>query len=156
MAATSDRESINVLQPVPIRVAVPRMVALGRDGKVLRVHQPACHHALHPRGRASIRLHGVERCRCDVVIPTTIRLRSAASLDLPAGHEQAEQLFSNLKRRSVKTAMLRFPGESHELSRSGTPVHRKQRFDHIIKWHKNNLIENGLELKQLNLMKKFI
>ena len=29
--------------------------------------------------------------------------------------EQAEQLFSNLKRRGVKTAMLRFPGESHEL-----------------------------------------
>lgn len=53
--------------------------------------------------------------------------------------EQAEQLFSNLKRRGVKTAMLRFPGESHELSRSGTPNHRKQRFDHIIKWHKDNL-----------------
>jgi dipeptidyl aminopeptidase/acylaminoacyl peptidase len=54
--------------------------------------------------------------------------------------EQAEQLFSNLKKRSIKTAMLRFPGESHELSRSGTPVHRKQRFDQIIKWHKDNLI----------------
>ena len=54
--------------------------------------------------------------------------------------EQAEQLFSNLKRRGVKTAMLRFPGESHELSRSGTPNHRKQRFDHVIKWHKANLI----------------
>ncbi len=53
--------------------------------------------------------------------------------------EQAEQLFSNLKRRGVKTAMLRFPGESHELSRSGTPNHRKQRFDHVIKWHKENL-----------------
>ena len=53
--------------------------------------------------------------------------------------EQAEQLFSNLKRRDVKTAMLRFPGESHELSRSGTPNHRKQRFDHVIKWHKDNL-----------------
>ena len=53
--------------------------------------------------------------------------------------EQAEQLFSNLKRRGIKTAMLRFPGESHELSRSGTPNHRKQRFDHVIKWHKDNL-----------------
>ncbi len=53
--------------------------------------------------------------------------------------EQAEQLFSNLKRRGVKTAMLRFPGESHELSRSGTPNHRKQRFDHVIKWHRENL-----------------
>jgi dipeptidyl aminopeptidase/acylaminoacyl peptidase len=53
--------------------------------------------------------------------------------------EQAEQLFSNLKKRGVETAMLRFPGESHELSRSGTPVHRKQRFEHIIKWHNNYL-----------------
>jgi len=53
--------------------------------------------------------------------------------------EQAEQLFSNLKKRGVETAMLRFPGESHELSRSGTPVHRKQRFDHIIRWHKKHL-----------------
>ena len=54
--------------------------------------------------------------------------------------EQAEQLFSNLKKRGVKSAMLRFPGESHELSRSGKPKHRKQRFEHIIKWHKNHLI----------------
>ena len=46
---------------------------------------------------------------------------------------------SNLKKRGVETAMLRFPGESHELSRSGTPVHRKQRFDHIIRWHKKHL-----------------
>ena len=48
--------------------------------------------------------------------------------------EQAEQLFSNLKKRGIDTAMLRFPGESHELSRSGKPKHRKQRFDHIIRW----------------------
>ena len=53
--------------------------------------------------------------------------------------EQAEQLFSNLKKRGVKSAMLRFPGESHELSRSGKPKHRKQRFEHIINWHKNHL-----------------
>ena len=53
--------------------------------------------------------------------------------------EQAEQMFSNLKKRGVETAMLRFPGESHELSRSGTPVHRKQRFNHIIRWHKKHL-----------------
>ena len=35
--------------------------------------------------------------------------------------------------------MLRFPGESHELSRSGKPKHRKQRFEHIINWHENHL-----------------
>ena len=53
--------------------------------------------------------------------------------------EQAEQLFSNLKRRGIESAMLRFPGESHELSRSGKPIHRKQRFEHIINWHKKQL-----------------
>jgi len=53
--------------------------------------------------------------------------------------EQAEQLFSNLKRRGIESAMLRFPGESHELSRSGKPIHRKQRFEHIINWHKKYL-----------------
>ncbi len=53
--------------------------------------------------------------------------------------EQAEQLFTNLKLRGVATTMLRFPGESHELSRSGSPMHRKQRFEHIIDWHKQHL-----------------
>jgi len=44
------------------------------------------------------------------------------------------------EKKSVKAAMLTFPGESHELSRSGTPIHRKQRFDHIIRWHKKHLV----------------
>jgi Dipeptidyl aminopeptidases/acylaminoacyl-peptidases len=35
--------------------------------------------------------------------------------------------------------MMRFPAESHELSRSGQPVHRKQRFEAIINWHKKHL-----------------
>ena len=53
--------------------------------------------------------------------------------------EQGEQLFSNLKRRNIKSAMMRFPAESHELSRSGKPIHRKQRFEGIIDWHKKHL-----------------
>jgi len=53
--------------------------------------------------------------------------------------EQGEQLFSTLKRNNVDSAMIRFPNEGHELSRSGTPVHRKQRFDFIIDWHKKHL-----------------
>jgi dipeptidyl aminopeptidase/acylaminoacyl peptidase len=27
-----------------------------------------------------------------------------------------------------------FPGEDHELSRSGSPQHRKARFEHILAW----------------------
>ena len=30
--------------------------------------------------------------------------------------------------------MLLFPGEGHELSRSGRPRHRRQRFDAILDW----------------------
>ena len=30
--------------------------------------------------------------------------------------------------------MLRFPAESHELSRSGSPVHRVMRFEAILEW----------------------
>jgi hypothetical protein len=30
--------------------------------------------------------------------------------------------------------MVRFPGESHELSRSGQPWHRIERLEHIVGW----------------------
>ena len=30
--------------------------------------------------------------------------------------------------------MVRFPGESHELSRSGQPWHRVERLQHIVDW----------------------
>ena len=53
--------------------------------------------------------------------------------------EQSEQLFSTLKRNKVESAMIRFPNEGHELSRSGKPIHRKQRFDFIVDWHKKYL-----------------
>jgi len=30
--------------------------------------------------------------------------------------------------------MVRFPGETHDLSRSGRPTHRVERLDHIVAW----------------------
>ena len=50
--------------------------------------------------------------------------------------EQAEQLFVTLLDREVEVEFLRFPGESHELSRSGKPRHRVERFEAIIDWHR--------------------
>lgn len=41
--------------------------------------------------------------------------------------EQAEQLFAVLRRRGVDVTLARFPGENHELSRSGKPSHRVER-----------------------------
>jgi len=35
--------------------------------------------------------------------------------------------------------MLRFPAESHELSRSGSPVHRVLRFEAILEWFGRSL-----------------
>ncbi len=41
--------------------------------------------------------------------------------------EQAEQFFAVLRRNGVDVTMARFPGENHELSRSGSPHHRVER-----------------------------
>ncbi|MDQ6758464.1 MAG: S9 family peptidase [Acidobacteriota bacterium] len=45
-----------------------------------------------------------------------------------------EQMFRALKYLRRPTVMVRFPGESHELSRSGTPRHRVERLQHIVGW----------------------
>jgi hypothetical protein len=34
----------------------------------------------------------------------------------------------------VPTEFLLFPGEGHELSRSGRPRHRLARFEHVLRW----------------------
>ncbi len=45
-----------------------------------------------------------------------------------------EQMFRALKFRKIPTVMVRFPNESHELSRSGQPWHRIERLEHIVGW----------------------
>ena len=39
----------------------------------------------------------------------------------------------------MPTKLLIFPGEGHELSRSGQPRHRQQRFEHILDWWAEHL-----------------
>jgi dipeptidyl aminopeptidase/acylaminoacyl peptidase len=48
--------------------------------------------------------------------------------------EQAQRLYVALKLRGVPTELLLFPGEGHELSRSGLPSHRIARFEAILDW----------------------
>ena len=45
-----------------------------------------------------------------------------------------EQMFRALKYLKKPVVMVRFPGETHELSRSGKPVHRVERLQHIVAW----------------------
>lgn len=45
-----------------------------------------------------------------------------------------EQMFRALKYMKVDTVMVRFPGETHDLSRSGKPAHRIERLRHLLGW----------------------
>lgn len=56
--------------------------------------------------------------------------------DLRCPMEQAEQLFVALKKLKRDVLFVRFPGETHELSRSGKPWHRVFRLDQIVSWFK--------------------
>ena len=43
-------------------------------------------------------------------------------------------MFRALKYLKIPTVMVRFPRETHELSRSGEPWHRIERLQHIVGW----------------------
>ncbi|MBI5160643.1 MAG: S9 family peptidase [Micrococcales bacterium] len=57
-----------------------------------------------------------------------------SELDLRCPLSQATRYYLALKRHGVDTELLVFPGEDHELSRSGSPRHRMQRFQAILDW----------------------
>jgi dipeptidyl aminopeptidase/acylaminoacyl peptidase len=54
--------------------------------------------------------------------------------DLRCPIEQAEQLYVALKTLRREVVFVRFPDENHELSRSGRPRHRLERFRIILDW----------------------
>lgn len=54
--------------------------------------------------------------------------------DLRCNVEQAEQLFTTLRLLKRDVEFVRFPAESHELTRSGNPVHRVMRFEILLDW----------------------
>ena len=60
---------------------------------------------------------------------------------LTARSEQAEQLFVALKTLGKDVMFVRFPDENHELSRSGKPRHRLERFRFILDWFSRHLAE---------------
>ena len=54
--------------------------------------------------------------------------------DLRCPIEQGEHLFVSLRMLKRPVEMVRFPAESHELTRGGSPVHRVQRFHIVLEW----------------------
>jgi dipeptidyl aminopeptidase/acylaminoacyl peptidase len=69
----------------------------------------------------------------DQVRTPTLMIHSEEDFRCPI--EQAEQFLVALWQNDVPAEMLRFPGEGHELSRSGKPKHRVERFQAILDWH---------------------
>src|SRR5690606_15598628 len=68
----------------------------------------------------------------DRVETPTLILHSENDFRCPI--EQAEQFFDILAGNGVPTEFVRFPGEGHELTRSGRPRHREERFEIILEW----------------------
>ena len=68
----------------------------------------------------------------DQVRTPTLVVHSEQDLRCPLS--QAERYYAALRRGGVDAELLVFPGENHELSRSGRPRHRVQRFDAILDW----------------------
>jgi dipeptidyl aminopeptidase/acylaminoacyl peptidase len=54
--------------------------------------------------------------------------------DLRCPVEQAEHLFTTLRLLKRPVEFVRFPAESHELTRSGSPLHRVWRFELVVEW----------------------
>jgi dipeptidyl aminopeptidase/acylaminoacyl peptidase len=68
----------------------------------------------------------------DAITTPTMVIHSEEDWRCPV--EQGARLYVELKRRGVPTELLLFPGEGHELSRSGRPKHRLARLQHVLRW----------------------
>jgi dipeptidyl aminopeptidase/acylaminoacyl peptidase len=68
----------------------------------------------------------------DAVDTPTLVIHSSEDLRCPVS--QGERYYAALKRRGVESELLIFPGEDHELTRSGRPRHRQQRFEAVLAW----------------------
>lgn len=65
---------------------------------------------------------------------TTPTLVMHSEQDLRCPLEQAEHYYASLIRQGTTAELLVFPGEDHDLSRSGRPRHRVERFEAILDW----------------------
>jgi dipeptidyl aminopeptidase/acylaminoacyl peptidase len=72
----------------------------------------------------------------DIHVPMLL-IHSENDLRCPIG--QAEELFMALRLLRRDVTFYRFPGEGHELSRSGSPIHRVQRAEIILDWFRDKL-----------------
>jgi len=68
-------------------------------------------------------------------------LLTHGEMDLRCAISQAEELFGALRLLGREVELVRFPGESHDLSRGGRPDRRVERLDRIAGWFGKYLLE---------------
>ena len=88
------------------------------------------------RRRTPSRARARWRSSVEVTTPTLV---IHSELDFRCPLEQATRYYSALKRQGTDAEMLVFPGENHELTRSGQPRHRVERFDAVLDWWQRKL-----------------
>jgi len=71
---------------------------------------------------------------------TTPLLLTHGEMDLRCPISQAEEMFGALRLLGKEVEMVRFPDESHDLSRSGRPDRRVERLDRIAAWMTKHLV----------------
>ncbi|HEU4840959.1 MAG TPA: S9 family peptidase [Ilumatobacteraceae bacterium] len=94
--------------------------------------------------------HGVNHLEDPELYAAMSPIRYVADIDVPmlllhsendfrCPISQAEELFVALRLLGKDVTFYRFPGEGHELSRSGSPVHRRMRAEIILDWFTEHL-----------------
>ena len=73
------------------------------------------------------------------IVTPMMFIEGDADLRTPAG-QGGEAMFRALKAQKKTAVMVRFPGETHELSRSGRPSLRLERLRHIVGWFDKYLL----------------
>ncbi|MFJ3284597.1 prolyl oligopeptidase family serine peptidase [Streptomyces sp. NPDC086669] len=94
----------------------------------------------------AVSLYGPDRARWAEQSPLTYVDRMSTPMlliqseeDRHCPPEQAQRLFTELKVRGVPVEMLLFPGEGHDMSRTGLPSHRLARFEAVLEWWERHL-----------------
>ena len=65
-------------------------------------------------------------------------LLTHGEMDLRCAISQAEEMFGAMRLQGKEVELVRFPGESHDISRSGRPDRRVERLKRILGWfHKH-------------------
>jgi len=85
----------------------------------------------------------------DKIVTPLMLIEGESDFRTPPG-AGGEQMFRALKYLKKPVVMVRFPGETHELSRSGKPVHRVERLQHIVAWFDKYLEGQDIHTYDIN------